>query len=171
MHIILSIILSSAASLQKVNNLKSCVCCTQPPLSQDFQGYLFGGSRCEAYLDSHHDGPLAGKNIDEDGYGYNSHQNQNSKWESTNGQKDSHEFQKCQIWCTSVHEWKTIFIILFAAMISSRSAVVTQSVYQTVTKEFFHSLKIFNDASRKFEGCLNFEGCFMEVSRLFQGSF
>ena len=63
-------------------------------------------------------------------------------------------------------------------MSSSRSDVVTQFVYlfvslfvrSFVTNEFFLSPKHFNDVSRKFKGCLKFEGCFMEVSRIFQGS-
>ena len=48
MHLILSFMLTSAASQQKVNNLKSCVCCTQPPLSQDFQGWTWPLSDLEA---------------------------------------------------------------------------------------------------------------------------
>ena len=37
--------------------------------------------------------------------------------------------------------------------------------------EFYLVLKSFNGVSRKFKGCLKVEGCFMEVSRIFQGSF
>ena len=40
---------------------------------------------------------------------------------------------------------------------------VCSFVRSAPTKEFFLSLKSFNGVSRKFKGCLKFEGCFKEV--------
>ena len=70
-------------------------------------------------------------------------------------------------------------------MSSSRSDVVSQFVCPFVRvcvpffsfsvlgvcSAFFLVLKGFNGVSRKLKGCLKFVGCFMEVSRIFQGSF
>ena len=36
---------------------------------------------------------------------------------------------------------------------------------------FYLVLKSVNGVSRKFKGCLKFEGCFKEVLRVFQGGF
>ena len=36
---------------------------------------------------------------------------------------------------------------------------------------FFLVLKCFNRVSRKCKGCLKFQWCFKEISRIFQGSF
>ena len=67
--------------------------------------------------------------------------------------------------------YQTRLHIFLAAMSSSRSVVVTQFVGLSVTNEFFLSPKRFNGVSRKFKGCLKFEGCFMEVLRMCQGSY
>ena len=64
-----------------------------------------------------------------------------------------------------------IFCLFLAVMSSSISDVVTQSVCKSVrlsvTKELFLSLNSFDSVSRKFEGCLKFEECLIEVSRKF----
>ena len=46
---------------------------------------------------------------------------------------------------------------------------VCSFVRSAPTKEFFLSLKSFNGVSRKFKGCLKFEGCFKEVSDMLYG--
>ena len=49
--------------------------------------------------------------------------------------------------------------VIFAAMSSSRSDVVTKSVHPSVRpfvmKEFFFSIKSYNGVSRKSKGCFN----------------
>ena len=42
------------------------------------------------------------------------------------------------------------------------------SLSLSATKEFFLSLKSFHGVSKNVKGCLKFEGCFMEVSGMFQ---
>ena len=74
------------------------------------------------------------------------------------------------------HEGVKFFLQIFflAAMSSSRSDMVTQSVRPSVllvSLEFFLILKSSNGVSRKFKGCLKFQGCFKEVSRVFTENF
>ena len=40
-----------------------------------------------------------------------------------------------------------------------------------VSLEFYLVLKCVNGVLRKFRGCLKFQGCFKDVSRMLQGSF
>ena len=73
---------------------------------------------------------------------------------------------------------KTSFL---AAMSSSRSGVVTKCVHSfvrsslflflLVSLEFYLVLKCFNGVLKKFRGCLKFQGCFKDVSRMLQGRF
>ena len=56
-----------------------------------------------------------------------------------------------------------------AAMSSSRSDDVTQSVRPSVPKEFLISLKIICSVSRMFQDCSVFQGSFKGVLRMFQG--
>ena len=72
----------------------------------------------------------------------------------------------------------TSFSAFLAAMSSSRSDVVTQcfrSCFRSCVPFFsfsvFGVLKSFNGVSRKFKGCLKFQGCFKAVLRVFTGNF
>ena len=47
---------------------------------------------------------------------------------------------------------------------------LSSCVRPLVPEEFFLSLKSFNGVLRKLKGCLKFEGCFKEVSKMFQVS-
>ena len=69
-----------------------------------------------------------------------------------------------------------LFVTFLAAMSSSRSDDVTQSVCVSVRPSLFFLLvflkfllvfKSFNDVSRVFKGCLKFKGSFKDVSRKF----
>ena len=65
-------------------------------------------------------------------------------------------------------------------MRSSRSDIVIQSVHKFVMKESLNLkldllavlsfLKSFYFVSRMLKGCLKFQGCFKEISRMFQVS-
>ena len=59
--------------------------------------------------------------------------------------------------------------LFLAAMSSSRSDDVTQSVRPSVPKEFLISLKIICSVSRMFQDCSVFQGSFKGVLRMFQG--
>ena len=48
-----------------------------------------------------------------------------------------------------------VYGVFLAAMSSSRSDVVTNSVHSFVMKEFFFSIKSYNGVSRKCKGCFN----------------
>ena len=63
--------------------------------------------------------------------------------------------------------------VIFAAMSSSRSDVVTKSIrvfvcpffFLLVSLKFLLVLKSFNGVSRQFKGCLKIKGSFKDVSK------
>ena len=48
---------------------------------------------------------------------------------------------------------------------------VSVPFFLLVSLEFYLVLKCFNGVLRKFRGCLKFQGCLKDVSRMLHGSF